>query len=202
MPVYRNRKKEILHIHIPKTGGSSISRAVEQYGGLVSFLKKSSVEQCGNVPPQHMNIWHTKQFFDLKKIKSFAVIRDPWHRLLSEYVWTQRKKIKKFSIDEGLNNYIRNKLLKINHSQHANHFLPQYHFVNEDVKLFKYDNWKLMSDFLGNELNFPGFNVSFKHYREQFRMRYTKPSIDILDRDCKIIFDDLYEKDVVLYNSL
>ena len=59
-----------------------------------------------------------------------------------------------------------------------------------------------MSDFVGNELNFPGFNVSFKHYREQFRMRYTKPSIDILDRDCKIIFDDLYEKDVVLYNSL
>lgn len=198
MPVYRHIKKEILHIHIPKTGGSSICKAVEQHGGLVSFMRKGSVKQCGNVPPQHMDIWHTKQFFDLKKLKAFAVIRNPWHRLLSEYVW----RFKNVNFKKGINKFIRKQLDGVNHIDYANHLLPQHNFINEDVKLFKYEDWKSMCAYVSNELDLPGFNVDFKHYKQQYRMNYNRPEIDILEKDTKNIFDKFYCNDFDLYNSL
>ena len=133
MPLYRHYDKELVHIHIPKTGGTSITKAVETSGGLASFMRKAPAKQCGDVTPQHMDIGHTKMFFDLGQVPAFAVIRDPWHRTVSEFLW--RTNSVKW---HELNPWIKEILVDVVHEDYDNHFLPQHKFINEDVKLIKF----------------------------------------------------------------
>ncbi len=194
MPHYRLYKKELLHIHIPKTGGASISKAVESFGGLSNFMRKSPAPQCGNVPPQHMDIEHTKRFFNLKKIKSFAIIRDPWHRTVSEFVW--QFNTANFT---KLNKWVRYGITGIPHYKYYNHLLPQYKFINDDVKLFKYDNFKDAVKFVGQCLEIKDFKCLFN---ENVRKEYEPPAISILDEEAKKTWQSLYKRDLDLYHSL
>ena len=196
MPLYRHYKHELVHIHIPKTGGTSVTRAVESHGGLASFMRKRPATQCGDVPPQHMDIGHTKMFFDLGQIPAFAMVRDPWHRTCSEFVWTTM--VFKWT---KLNNWLRGVLVDLNHSKYQNHFLPQHKFINEDVELFKYESdWKKLEEYIGSTLHMPDFNVTF---REQSRHTYTPPPIeDCLDTEVRRQWTELYKEDLELHQSL
>ena len=196
MPLYRHYKQELVHIHIPKTGGTSITRACEQYGAIANFMTKRSFAQCGGVPPQHMDIRTTKTFFDLGKIPAFAVVRDPWHRTISEFVWRQQPLKWKF-----LNSFLKEMLINTDHARTQNHFLPQHKFVNKDVKLFRYEsNWREMKEYIGDKLRFKNFDIIF---REQARQRYEAPPIHAhIDSETKKLWEDLYKEDLELYHSL
>ena len=195
MPVYRFYKKELLHIHIPKTGGTSVTKAVEKHGGLSSYMRKSPVAQCGNVPPQHMDIEHTKMFFDLEKIPAFAVVRDPWKRTVSEFVWQTR------TINfQHLNSWLRSNLINVQHEKHANHFLPQHKFINKDVKLFRYDrDWNAMIDYVGKQLKIRNFDIEF---REGQVNNYDAPKRRIVSKTTQSLWEDFYKEDLDLYHSL
>ena len=194
MTVYKHYEKELLHIHIPKTGGTSVTAAVESYGGLSSFLKKRAVPQCGNVPPQHMDIVHTRKFFPKKTIPSFAVIRDPWQRTVSEYVW-------QFNTTDwqGLDKWVKYAFRKVVHYKMLNHFLPQYKFIDDDVKLFRYEDFNTMIKYVGEQLGFEKFECNHK---EQVSKIYTTPSIDVLDKEAMAVWNNLYQKDIELHQSL
>ena len=196
MPHYRHHDKELLHIHVPKTGGTSITRAVEHHDGLVSFMRKAPVRQCGNVPPQHMSIEYTKKFFDLKKVPSFAVIRNPWHRLVSEYVWDMKRANWKTN---DLEKYIKVRLANKDFTKYANHFLPQHKFVNEDVKLFRYDQYDKVVEYVGDVLGFENFTCEFL---EGKRITYTVPAFNIVGPTAKKMYESLYAEDLELYHSL
>lgn len=196
MPHYRHHDKELLHIHVPKTGGTSITKAVEYHDGLVSFMRKAPVRQCGNVPPQHMSIEYTKKFFDLKKVPSFAVIRHPWHRLVSEYVWDMKRANWETN---NLEKFIKVRLASKDFTRYANHFLPQHKFVNEDVELFRYDQYDKVIEYVGDVLGFKNFTCEFVEGR---RITYDVPSINIVGPSAKKMYETLYAKDLDLYHSL
>ncbi|MEC7568140.1 MAG: sulfotransferase family 2 domain-containing protein [Bacteroidota bacterium] len=194
MPLYRIKDKSLLHIHIPKTGGTSLMEGLEDLGVTSTFIQKASDEQYGGVPPQHMDIGHTKMFFDLAQVDAFAVVRDPWHRTVSEYVWKVRSK--DFT---QLNDWLDMTLENIKHEDHQNHFLPQTCFVNDDVEVFSYKDWDKMCSYVGTKLGIKGFQTM---HRKQKRFNYEAPSIDVLTDAVKGKWQDLYREDLEFYHSL
>lgn len=93
MPVYRNN--ELLHIHIPKTGGTAIERYFHSIGDMVWGLPSWFGQQ------QRDRRWYEFQHLTLTELRgfvgdefagfgSFAVVRDPYARLVSEFLWRQR----------------------------------------------------------------------------------------------------------------
>ena len=190
MPIYNGK---LLHIHIPKTGGTTITECLKDKKVQVGYYDKASKEEYGNVPPQHMTMKYTSKFFDLDKIKSFAVIRDPWHRTVSEYVWAKRT-----NRWEGLNIWLEYVLTNMDHTKHNNHFVQQYRFVNQKVRLFNYNDWDKICDYISRNLKFPFHTKG----RKQQRFEYVPPSIDILDPQVKMLWENVYERDVELFNTL
>lgn len=90
MPVYR--LSELIHIHIPKTGGTAIESYFHSIGdmvwGLESWLGQEYIEHRW-YEIQHLTM---REFIDFtadefKHFDSFAVIRNPYTRLISEYLW-------------------------------------------------------------------------------------------------------------------
>ena len=71
--------KNYLFVHIQKTGGTSISEALMQHAG-ATF-----------VSPAHLPL-HALEFSSQRPFV-FAVVRNPWNRLVSWYEMMKRKKI-------------------------------------------------------------------------------------------------------------
>ena len=95
MPVYHNHK--LIHIHIPKTAGTAIESFFHRIGDM-QWSPESWVGQ------EKMNgRWYEYQHLSLTELrtqsdstfpgfKSFAVVRDPYTRLISDFAWRQQIK--------------------------------------------------------------------------------------------------------------
>lgn len=90
MPVYK--KNRLIHIHIPKAGGTAIERQFDKLGDLTWGLECWIGEERRNgrwYEFQHMSMTELQvlsnaQYMDFE---SFAVVRNPYHRLVSDYIW-------------------------------------------------------------------------------------------------------------------
>jgi hypothetical protein len=89
MPVYH--RSRLIHIHIPRTGGSAIERFFHSIGDM-EWAKESWIGE-GYLHQrwyeyQHLSI---SELFGLtgefRNFHSFAVIRNPYSRLVSEFYW-------------------------------------------------------------------------------------------------------------------
>lgn len=96
--MFYSPEKEILFIHIPKTGGSSLKSALVAYAGadpaeisrhprLDSFVRDrpERLVRSGMVYPNHMSVREVQRLtsIDIETVTSFAVVRNPWTRLPS-----------------------------------------------------------------------------------------------------------------------
>ncbi|GJL82585.1 MAG: hypothetical protein DHS20C01_22190 [marine bacterium B5-7] len=90
MPVYFKHK--LVHIHIPKTAGTAIERFFHRIGDM-EWGTKSWLGQ-----KRHDERWYEYQHFSLEELwhfagtrfpgfTSFAVVRDPLTRLISDFIW-------------------------------------------------------------------------------------------------------------------
>ncbi|HEX4059028.1 MAG TPA: sulfotransferase family 2 domain-containing protein [Galbitalea sp.] len=95
MPIFRKDGKNILFIHVPKTGGSTIEQVFKSSGysedfrdgnmgaGTINYLRRST--------PQHMQGSILRQTFRLGRFDLiFMIVRDPMARFRSEYLWRNR----------------------------------------------------------------------------------------------------------------
>ncbi|MCP5025245.1 MAG: sulfotransferase family protein [Actinomycetia bacterium] len=92
MPVYR--KHQLLHIHIPKTGGTSIEEYFHSVDDMVWGLPSwvGQEERQGRwFEFQHLSLPELREFTgnEFDQYESFAVVRDPYARLVSEFRWRQ-----------------------------------------------------------------------------------------------------------------
>ncbi len=90
MPVYNKHK--LIHIHIPKTGGTAIEELFHELGDMV-WGPESWVGQ------EHRNgRWYEYQHLSIAELRelsnseyenhhAFAVVRNPYGRLVSDYNW-------------------------------------------------------------------------------------------------------------------
>lgn len=157
MPIMTMNDKAILFVHIPKCGGSSFERQMNQRGwrehlsvrGIsadkLSFLKCS---------PQHL---HAELLLTLVNPAGFddivTLVREPLARLRSEYTWQLFQGMTSLKPEDwiehvfdsyGANNFI-----------YDNHIRPQCEFLIEGSRLFKLEQQgvdKAVASVAGNKV--------------------------------------------------
>jgi hypothetical protein len=149
MPLYQLRKgeteKTFLFIHVPKTGGTAIETYFRGIG-LAGYFDPPTympVRPYLKLPPAHYDYGVLNRLYRLDALYSFAVVRHPVRRMVSEYKWALEKssataKLAGMSFGDYLafmfEQYRRDENVA------AGHFKPQVRFVGDKVsKIFKYE---------------------------------------------------------------
>ena len=192
MSLFLFKNKGVYHHHIPKTSGATIIQGLLKAGAERVFGGKDPETK---VSRGHLHIASVAEKFpDYNKYPQFTILRDPWHRICSEYVW--KKSDPHFT---EFNKWIYNRLSKYKRAGHLddNHFRPQTEFVSPDVKIFLTENSQDAQDWLceyfEEDINFESLNQSKK---------YIYPDINsILDQRSRGIFYEVYQQDIDLYRS-
>jgi hypothetical protein len=192
MALLSKNNKKIYQIHIPKTGGLSITNELKDLGWSIDLWGKRDFPKYFNVPPQHMTAKQLSNFINVENIVTFTVIRDPWHRTISEFVW--REKSVNFSdFDKWFSETFE--ILTTNPLQ--NHFVPQVKFILPNTYVFTFGNSRPLIDFIKKyEPNFQNKNNDNKLFT------YKKPDFkEILSPSNQKIWEDYYADDIILWKD-
>lgn len=149
MPFYQYRKGEMektfLFIHVPKTGGTAIETYFRGIG-LTGYFDPATympVRPYLKVPPAHYDYGVMNRLYNLDRLYSFAVVRHPVRRMVSEYRWALEKSTGAASLaGKSFADYIRLMFEQYRRDENvaAGHFKPQIRFVGDKVsKIFKYE---------------------------------------------------------------
>ena len=139
MPLYRNGRKVILFVHIPKTGGSTVEEVLKA-AGAAQALKYHKRLGYSNSTPQHMpwevtKRWVPREFYDF----AFTVVREPVARMASEYRWRGKISTEPLpAFDDWANRQMT--LWKEKPYLLDNHIRPQADFVGPSVRVFKLED--------------------------------------------------------------
>lgn len=103
MPILRKDGRNILFVHVPKTGGTTIEKIFQNSGYRALYLDskvgRGSVNSLRRCSPQHLHAEVLQQTFRIQNFDLiFLLSRNPVARFKSEYVWRNRKS--EFSVDE------------------------------------------------------------------------------------------------------
>ena len=125
--------KEIIFLHIPKTGGTTISKIFD-----VPFLHDPNP---GTTPtPQHLTCGMLRERVGDEKYDSyykFTFVRNPWSRILSSYFWRQSLPKKRPILPFG--DFVENARQVVSDRQYyqqefGDHFIPMLSIL--DVLMF------------------------------------------------------------------
>ena len=144
MTILSKGEENLLFIHIPKCGGSSIVDTFKLNG------YSSELEMRGKPPqsfyiasPQHQSIDALRNMINFDKItKIFAIVRNPYERIKSEYNWafkdlpTNDRPLASEWIIKSLN------MAASDASYSDNHFRPMIEFLdnNREALIFKLED--------------------------------------------------------------
>jgi hypothetical protein len=142
MPIFSNQNEYILFIHIPKCGGSSIEKVLKKHSQHM-FLFYADEKHEFPCNPQHFQynlLRHLTPKVDVTP--SFAIVRHPLLRIISEYKYKQRLLNKKGkpsgTIAKEISNYFKD--YSFDPYIHDNHIRPQIEFVSANTRIFKLEN--------------------------------------------------------------
>ena len=207
MPYYKN--KNLLFVHIPKTGGTVIENAIKELSKctpveIQSILYSSYTNELLDFPYNKVSLQH--QFYttiykfkdkldvDFDNIKIFSVVRNPYDRIISDLFWFRL--IKKDFTAEQVYNVIKNNYLY--RDDLDNHNEPQYKFITDEnceliknIKIFKTETLNESN----NKLNkFIGFDINIK------KRNVNKDYSSYLNKDSISLINTFYKKDFELFN--
>lgn len=142
MPVYVKDGKAVLHIHVPKTGGTSLTRFFGLNGFTVTYMDTGgprSMLKYLRCPPQHMHAeLITTLFRPIRFNFIFMTVRDPMARLISEYKMRVRagQTVLSFAafVDEKFRKYRDDPYVT------ENHFRPQAQFWLPGAAVFRQED--------------------------------------------------------------
>ncbi len=201
MPYYK--EKNILFIHIPKTGGTVIEKTIKKkynetlhcgqpYNNLLSYPynKKSLQHQFYTT----LYKYRDQLEIDFDNVKIFTVVRNPYDRIISDLFWSN--KIKKHFTANRVYNIIKNNYL--NRNDLDNHNEPQYKFITDEnlklipnIKIFKCETLNESNDELNKFLEF-NIDIKRKNINKDYSRYLNKGSIALINK--------FYKKDFELFN--
>ena len=153
MPLYifndtdKNIQIPIYFVHIPKCAGTTVEFLFEKKLNLETFLGPNDYikfRKYLKIPPVHFDISLIEQMFTLEKIYSFASVRNPFDRMLSDYNWaktnsTEAEFFKKLSFEQFCSYCFDQYHLDNNFM--SNHIRPQHKFISSDIdKVFRLED--------------------------------------------------------------
>lgn len=196
MPLYQVKRGSIdrvlLFVHVPKTGGTAIENYFSSLG-LLSFYDPMSyraVRPFLRIPPTHFDYEMCDRLFRMERLYSFAIVRNPIDRMISEYRWAVQKSnlpddVRKFSFSEFLG-FAFDRYQK-DENFLAGHLKPQRRFVGSKLsKVFKYEsglNTIVTEVFRDNGLELAGeIDIPFVNSSKTHPVRITDADIESIHR--------------------
>ena len=131
MPIFEKNGKRVAFIHIPKAAGSSVEHLFKSDGWAMSFYKPTF--DGYKVSDQHQTYRDLKKRIpDLDELDSFAITRDPFTRLVSEWGY-QTKRIRSSKL--SFNDFVRHLecSLGVDKGYWDNHYRPQTDFIEDEI---------------------------------------------------------------------
>lgn len=138
MPLFRFGARLVLFVHIPKTGGTSIEAMLKAMGGIEAMRHPATIPGLP-CTPQHFHAELLEPLFPPGFADfSFAVVRNPFRRLASEY----RMKVLGRGKDMGFDDWVERLFDRYAKNSFAsdNHVRPQHEFIFRDVKVYRYED--------------------------------------------------------------
>lgn len=237
----KNKKRKLVFFHIPKTAGTTIEevgglQAKQSWGScLFHHYPKRGRGVCRHPPgqfewPTRIGYWHLPpQLFPLKGVNPyggadlFAVIRDPYDRMLSEFYYICRRKITVFwnYVDcnrtrlqepEYMNEWLQHKLDQLPKGQmkpkdylnYNGHFTPQSDFLVSYPAEVRMVDYVLNMDNLQEEFNalMKAYGISVNmpvHKKNAARNNVADLQADHMDRRTHRLLRKHYHHDVAIF---
>ncbi|MEJ8566903.1 sulfotransferase family 2 domain-containing protein [Elongatibacter sediminis] len=141
MPLFEKNGVKVLFLHIPKTGGTSIEKALGSQSTMTFYSRIQPTEL--RVCPQHMVV---RDLFMLLGSKgwdhAFSVVRNPYDRIESEYCFRSDIGDNRYGQKIDFSTWVLTSLHKSKRKPWFwdNHFRPQTDFIDSNVTLFRYED--------------------------------------------------------------
>jgi hypothetical protein len=203
MPYFKNKNINLLLIHIPKTGGTSVEEYLSNkynielnYKSLWSDLEEDKKKIGVNSSLQHLTfneIYKNKDIFniDFNYLKIITIVRNPYERIVSDLFWYKLININsnREEVFEVIKDYIKS-------SNYDNHNIPQYLFVTDNNKKI----FKDIKIFCTNTLNYDMVDAGYK----DFNLKNNSNNLEInyfnyLNNDSIELINSFYDNDFSIF---
>jgi len=206
MPYFNKDNVNILLIHIPKTGGTSLEKYFsKKYSiplnneSLNLFMDKTTQTKNNinvNSSLQHMTyqtIIKYKEFFNIKfnNINILTIVRNPYERILSDLFFLGRIHIN--TPPHIVFDIIKNYLSATNVD---NHNLPQYVFITNETKELIPNITILNTETLTNDM----IKLGYTDFNNRDNCRSKKDYYSYLNNDSIKLINNYYDYDFTLFN--
>ena len=187
------KKPYVIFIHVPKAAGSSIKTSFRNVPNFLDW--------------EHRSYYAFKYLLGAQYFQSFsfAFVRNPWDRLVSEYFFIKKRlnPLHQAFYDRYLSKYSTfsdfvNDWLSINNIFSYNFFIPQCHFItNSEQKIMvdyvaRFENIeseiKVLSEKIGHSIELSHYN---KTEHDDYRSYYSQSAKE------KVLM--VYQKDIDLF---
>lgn len=179
-------KPQATFIHIPKTGGVSISR------WLVSNASGSHLSKGHG--GKHAEQRQIQKYMDQKNIDmgfTFCVVRNPWDRLVSAYHYYNGKS-KKHKIDVSFEKFVYGEWKNAKCNPWGCATKPMHVYYDDIDYILRFENlngdFKKIQEFFGKSVPLQKHNSS---QHKDFRSYYDSQMVDYVAQECA--------KDIELY---
>lgn len=204
--------KSVLFSFVPKTGGSALISFFNQLGCKINLHNENNnIVGLLKCPSQHFHYEILDQIYDIDKFDySFTIVRHPFDRLKSDYMWSYRnleKNMNPDSFENWINFMFKN--FKKNTYTFDNHIRPQNEFIGPKIKkVYKYEDGleKITLDIfknIGLKINISQENKRFipkVNSSEQTKVRISKNNIKLSEKTMKKI-QEFYKDDLAKWYS-
>ena len=206
MPYFKNDLIHVLHIHIPKTGGTSINHYFSSKYDIRLDKHALYTDDIVNkthffngISLQHqtfISLFQNPQMFSINwkdpTLQIVTVVRNPYQRIVSDMLWHGiiYENANKKEVYEKMKNYITRVDLD-------NHNKPQYQFISFDngnlipnITIWKTEN--LQRDMIMS--GYSDFDVRLQTNKS------TKNYLEFLNTDSLRLIHQVYARDFELFN--
>jgi len=154
MPVFSKNDVDLLFMHVPKCGGSSVEEMFFHSGWDMSY-RNTRPSSYIKISPQHYHMEIAQSIFNFEKFDFiFSVIRDPFDRLISEYKHRNRLKFQKgMKIDFNTWALQAINMAEKDISCFDNHLRPQVDFFSDNCKVFLFEDLHKIECFFKNKFD-------------------------------------------------
>ena len=207
MPYFNNNTVNLLFIHIPKTGGSSLeqyfshkfniqlnNKSLYRYLDTKTQLDNNIVVNSSLQHITYQTAFKYNTFFNINydNITIITSVRNPYERIISDLFFF--KKITINTSTEEVYNIIKTYLLATNLD---NHNIPQYMFITNDKKELVPNIQLLRCETLTADMN----NLGYADFNTHIQKNTIKTDYySFLNKDSIQLINDFYDYDFTLFN--
>ncbi|MGF0117737.1 sulfotransferase family 2 domain-containing protein [Promicromonospora sp. Marseille-Q5078] len=145
MPVFTKGDRNVLFVHVPKTGGSALEKHFRADGWAMSYhdgkMSKGDPNYLRRCTPQHMHGLLLRETFRLRRFDAiFAVVREPVARFRSEYVMRHKQELSTSA--DAVEAWALERFEKFasNPYVHDNHIRPQVEFLVRHTQVYRLED--------------------------------------------------------------